>query len=114
MMVLSKQRRIRWIFVGITISVIIVSQRKVPTDDLRLAREALSGAKEAEANIYSGKMFREASEMYDSAMVNWARENRKFILFRDYGRAINFAGKAKKKAEEAEDESIKKSSSLSK
>jgi len=86
----------------------------MPTDDLRLAREALSGAKEAEANIYSEKMFREASQMYDSAMVNWARENRRFILFRDYSRAINFAGRAKKRAEEAEEESIKKSSNLSK
>jgi len=122
MMVLSKQKRIRWIVIGllsvifvvITICVIIVSQRKLPTDDLRLAREALSGAKEAEANIYSEKMFKEASQNYDSAMVNWARENRRFILFRDYGRAINFAGRAKKRADEAAEESIKKSSTLNK
>lgn len=121
-MVLSKQKKIKWIvivllsvfFVAITISVIIVSQKKMPADNLRLAREAMTGAKEAEANIYSEKLYKESGQMYDSAMINWARENSRFILFRDYTRVINFANRSKKKAEEAEEESITKSSNLSK
>jgi len=122
MMILRKQKRIRWIilillsvvFVTMTICVIIVSQIKLPTDDLRLAREAMTAAKEAEANVYSESLYKESGRLYDSAMLNWARENSKFILFRDYTRVINFAKDSKKKAEEAEEESIKKASNLSK
>jgi len=121
-MVLGKRKIIRWliifvisiVIVAITVSVIIVSQRKLPTEDLRYAREALSGAKEAEANIYSEKLYKESAQMYDSAMVNWARENSRFILFRDYTKVIIFAKSSKKKAEEAEEESIRKASNLSK
>lgn len=121
-MVLIKSKKIKWIIIGllsillvtISISVIIVSQKILPTNDLRLAREALSIAKEAEANIYSEKLYKESVQMYDSAMINWSRENARFILFRDYSRIISFAKRSKKKSEEAKDESIKKSDILSK
>jgi murein L,D-transpeptidase YafK len=121
-MVLMKSKRIKWVIivllsillVTISVSVIIVSQKVLPTNDLRLAREALTIAKEAEANIYSEKLYKESVQMYDSAMLNWSRENTRFILFRDYVRIINFAKRSKKKAEEAKDESIKKSDILSK
>lgn len=121
-MALSKKKKIKWliiillsvIFVAITVSVIIVSQRDLPTNDLKLAREALSLAKEAEANIYAEKMYKESVQMYDSAMVNWGRENSRFILFRDYTRVISFAKKSKKIADAAKEESIKKANNLSK
>ncbi len=102
------------VFVTITISVIIVSQKKMPTEDLKLAREALSAAKEAEANLYSEKLYKESLQLYDSAMSNWSKENSRFILFRDYTLVINCAKKSCKKAEEAEEESIKKADNLSK
>lgn len=119
---LGKKFRLKWFFIGlvsvlliaITISVIIVSQKTLPTEDLRLAREALSIAKEAEANIYSEEIYKKSVQLYDSAMVNWSRENNRFILFRDYTRVIDFAKRSKKIAEEAKDEAIKKSANLSK
>ncbi len=121
-MILGKKKKIRWLIICllsvfvvlISISVIIVSQKELPTDDLRLAREALSEAKEAEADIYSDKIYKQSVQMYDSAMVNWSRENTKFILFRDYTKVIGFAKKAKKGADEAKEESIKKADNLSK
>ena len=100
--------------VAITVSVIIVSQKKLPTDDLRLAREALSAAKEAEANIYSEKLYNESVKMYDSAMAKWSLENSRFILFRDYTQVIISAKRSKSKADEAEEKSIKLSTNLSK
>ena len=98
--------------VAVSISVIIVSQRTLPTDDLRIAREALTVAKEANANIYVEKGYKESVQMYDSAMVNWSRENSRFILFRDYSRVINFAKRSKQKASDATEESIKLSNDL--
>ncbi|HET6558812.1 MAG TPA: L,D-transpeptidase [Prolixibacteraceae bacterium] len=119
---LGKKFRLKWFIIGlvsvlviaISISVIIVSQKTLPTEDLRLAREALSIAKEAEANIYSEVIYKKSVQLYDSAMVNWSRENTRFILFRDYTRVIDFAKRSKKTAEEAKDEAIKKSANLSK
>ena len=121
-MVSVKKKKIKWVIVillslvvvSITISVIIVSQKKLPTEDLRIAREALSEAKEAEANLYAEKLYKESVQMYDSAMINWSRENERFILFRSYDKVINFARKSKKIADEAKDESIKKADNLSK
>lgn len=119
---LGKKFKLKWFIIGlisvlviaISISVIIVSQKTLPTEDLRLAREALSIAKEAEANIYSEEIYKKSVQLYDSAMVNWSRENNRFILFRDYTRVIDFAKRSKKTAEEAKDEAIKKSANLSK
>ena len=121
-MVLRKKKKIKWliiilfsvVIISISISVIIVSQKELPTEDLKLAREALTIAKEAEANVYSEKVYKESVQMYDSAMINWSRENSRFILFRNYDRIIFFAKSSKKKAEEAREESIKKSANLSK
>ena len=117
---LNKQTSIKWFFiilfsvlvVAISISVVIVSQKVLPTEDLRIAREALTIAKEAEANIYCEKIYKESLQMYDSAMLNWKRENDRFILFRDYSRILAFAKSSKKKAEEARDEAVKKSANL--
>jgi len=116
------KKKIKWVIVillslvvvAITISVIIVSQKTLPTEDLRIAREALSEAKEAEANLYAEKLYKQSVQMYDSAMSNWSRENERFILFRDYDKVINFAKKSKKIADEAKEESIKKADNLSK
>lgn len=116
------KKKIKWItiillsvvFLVITVCVIIVSQKELPNDDLRLAREALSEAKEAEADVYSETKYKQALQIYDSAMKNWSRENDRFILFRDYTSVITSSQKAKKIADESKDESIQKADNLSK
>jgi len=116
------KKKIKWtlvilssvIFLVITVCVIIVSQRELPNDDLRLAREALSGAKEAEADVYSEAKYKEALHTYEAAMKSWSRENNRFILVRDYASVISSARKAKKIAEESKEESIAKADDLSK
>lgn len=121
-MILNKKLKIKWliiivfsvVIVAMSVSVVIVSQKVVPTEDLKLAREALTIAKEAEADLYAEKIYKESVQMYDSAMVNWKRENARFILFRDYERIISFAKRSKKKAEEAREEAIMKSANLNK
>jgi len=120
-MVLKTNKKAKWflivlfsiVTIAISISIIIVSQKELPTEDLRLAREALTIAKEAEANIYSEKIYNESVQLYDSAMEKWSLENDRFILVRDYSQIISFAKRSKKKAEEAREESIKKSVNLS-
>jgi len=121
-MVLKRKRILKWLLVGtlslflvaVTISVIIVSQRKLPTVDLKLARESLSTAKEAEANVYAEKLYKESLEMYEKAMRYWSIENSRFILFRDYTNVIILAKRSKSKSEEAEEKSIKLADNLTK
>ena len=116
------KKKVKWIivillsiaFLIITVCVIIVSQKDLPNDDLRIAREALSEAKEAEADVYSETKYKQALQIYESAMKNWSRENDRFILFRDYASVIGSAQKSKKIADEAKDESIEKADNLSK
>jgi len=116
------KKKIKWIivillsvvFLAITICVIIVSQKVLPNDDIRIAREALSEAKEAEADVYSETKYKESGRTYESAMLNWSRENERFILFRDFSRVISLAQKAKKVADESKEESIQKANNLSK
>jgi tetratricopeptide (TPR) repeat protein len=116
------KKKIKWtavilssvVFLVITVCVIIVSQKKLPNDDLRMAREALSEAKEAEADVYSETKYKQALQIYEAAMKNWSRENDRFILVRDYASVINSAQKAKKIADESKEESIAKADDLSK
>jgi hypothetical protein len=83
-----------------------------PARKMEQAREILSEAEKSKADIYSKKLFTEARIAYDSAMVNWHKENKKFIYFRHYDRVVVFAELSIKKANQAMDNSISTSSNL--
>ena len=76
------------------------------------ARECLSKAGTNKADTYSKKLFTEARILYDSAMVNWKRENKRFIYFRHYDKVLMFAELSAKKAEQASENSISSSTNL--
>jgi hypothetical protein len=79
---------------------------------MEYAREILSRAGTNKADTYSKKLFTEAKIFYDSAMVNWEKENKRFIYFRHYDKVIMFAKLSAKKASQATDNSISSSSNL--
>ena len=83
-----------------------------PVQEIEQAREAIAVARDHNSVIYSPKIFREARSYYDSAMISWKSENERFILFRDYEKAREFAAIANKKALEATRATIAKSNSL--
>ncbi|MGC1391302.1 MAG: L,D-transpeptidase family protein [Bacteroidales bacterium] len=85
---------------------------KPPSDKMEYAREILSKAGTNRADTYSKKLFSEAKSFYDSAMVNWQKENKRFIFFRHYDKVIMFAELSAKKASQAIDNSISSSSNL--
>jgi hypothetical protein len=85
---------------------------KPPTGQMELAREILSKAKKNKADTYSKKMFNEARIAYDSAMVNWERENKRFLYFRDYDKVLMFANLTAKKAGQALDNSVSSETNL--
>jgi hypothetical protein len=85
---------------------------KPPTGQMEHARLILSEAEKNQADTYSKKLFTEAKVFYDSAMVNWHKENKRFIFFRHYDRVVMFADLCVKKANLAGDNSISTSSNL--
>jgi L,D-peptidoglycan transpeptidase YkuD (ErfK/YbiS/YcfS/YnhG family) len=74
---------------------------KPPEEKVTYARIALSEATSNKADTYSKKLYHEAKALYDSAMINWQEENKRFIYFRNYEKVAGFAELSAKKAEQA-------------
>ncbi len=70
------------------------------------ARKKLSKAGAARADTYSKRLYAEAKNLYDSAIFNWQRENKRFLFARDYQKVASFAELSAKKSTEAADNSI--------
>jgi hypothetical protein len=83
-----------------------------PTVAMEHARECLSRAETDKADTYSKKLFTQARILYDSAMVNWKRENKRFIYFRHYDKVIMFADLSAKKAGQASENSVSSTTNL--
>ena len=83
-----------------------------PIGEMAFARETLSEAGKNKADTYSKKLFNQAKIYYDSAMINWQTENKRFIYLRDYKKVVMFADLSAKKANQAGENSISSSSNL--
>ena len=85
-----------------------------PVEIMENARTKLSQAGTKRAETYSKKLYTEAKILYDSAMVNWQKENRRFLFVRDYEKVVMFAGISAKKSDQASDNSISSAANLKK
>jgi hypothetical protein len=83
-----------------------------PIGTVEYARETLSKAGKNRADTYSKKLYSEAKDAYDSAMVNWHRENERFIFLRKYDKVDKYAQLSAKKARQAAETSISNSNTL--
>jgi hypothetical protein len=83
-----------------------------PIGEMKYAREILSKAETDRADTYSKKLFTQAKIYYDSAMVNWEKQNERFIYFRDYDKVAMFAELSAKKANQAAENSLSSTSNL--
>jgi len=100
------------ISIPLAILLLIRFTPRPPIGEMEYAREILSKAGTNKADTYSKKLFTEAKICYDSAMVNWRAENKRFIYFRHYDKVARFAVLSAKKANLAADNSISSSSNL--
>ncbi|MEI8225968.1 MAG: L,D-transpeptidase family protein [Bacteroidota bacterium] len=98
--------------VPLTIILLIRFTPLPPIGEMENARETLSKAGKNRADTYSKKLFTQAKIYYDSAMVNWQKENKKFIYFRDYDKVAMFAELSAKKASQAAENSLSSTSGL--
>jgi len=100
------------IVISLLVMLLIRLTPNPPVEKIELARITLSEAAKNKAETYSRKLYSEAKSSYDSAMLNWERQNQRFIFFRDYDKVIQFADIAVKKANQASENSLSNSSNL--
>ena len=100
------------VFISLVIFLMVRFTPQPPVGEMEYARECLAGAGKSQANIYSGRLYREAKICYDSAMANWQKENERFIFFRDYRKVLMFANLSAEKAAQAGENSISSTTSL--
>ena len=72
-----------------------------PQEEVEDARIALSEAVSNNADTYTKKLYREAKSFYDSAMIKWQEENKRFIYFRNYEEVVRLADLSARKARQA-------------
>lgn len=99
-------------FAAILLFSMVFITPKPPVGEMEYARQCLSEAGKKNADMYSGKLYNEASISYDSAMANWKKQNDRFIFFRDYEEVLRFAEIASEKALQATESSISATSTL--
>ncbi|HCT31332.1 MAG TPA: hypothetical protein DIW31_11540 [Bacteroidales bacterium] len=78
-------------FLALIVYLLISYIPKPPAKEIEKARIALAKAFKSKADTYSAELYVEAKANFDSAMVNWQKENEKFIYFRKYDRVSWFA-----------------------
>ena len=98
--------------IPLTILLLIHLTPEPPIGEMEYARKTISMAGRSMADTYSNKLFGEAKIYYDSAMINWQRENKKYIYSRNYERVALFAELSAKKANLAAVNSISNTSNL--
>ena len=100
------------VFIALMVWLFFALIPEPPLKEIESAQEAIAQARDHKSVIYSSKTFREARSYYDSAMISWKTENKRFILFRDYERARMFAAMSQKKASEATRTTIAKANDM--
>jgi hypothetical protein len=99
-------------FIPLFVLLLIRITPKPPVALMESARVKLSMAGSKRADTYSKKLYTEAKTFYDSAMLNWRKENKRFIFARDYDKVLKFAELSAKKSSQAADNSVNSSANL--
>jgi hypothetical protein len=102
------------VFIPLIILLLIRITPDPPVAAMENAGIKLSQAGSNRADTYSKKLYTEAKIFYDSAMVNWQKQNRRFIFIRDYEKVEMFAELSAKKSIQAADNSLSNSTNLEK
>ena len=96
-----------FILVGLAgFSIYKLATEKFPTNEINQARESLSGAKKAGAVNYASGKLKNAENLYQEAMNEWAFQNDKFFWFRDFSKTRELANKSLSLSSEAKQQTV--------
>jgi hypothetical protein len=101
--------KVKWLIAGLIAALVLIVvlfpnyfMPQPPLKELTEAREMLSLAEKSQASIYSVKTYQKANALYDSAMISWRHENKRFFFVKDYTRTKQFATESADLARAAE------------
>ncbi len=113
-MTIHSKMKIRALFISLLVLVTIVGvsisrvKTNMPPDkEINIARKMLLNAEMIKSSRYAKVDYLKAIQYYDSAMVEWSRENKRFILFRDYQRIAELAKESSENSKKAIENSKK-------
>mgnify|MGYP003835617189 CR=1 FL=1 len=104
---MKKKRQKIWIGIVVVVvllalsAVVVFRMPTAPAAELKLARKKLADAQESGADIYTPKLYNEAQQCYDSAMIYWSVQNERFFLNREYSKVKEQVDRSIQKATEA-------------
>ena len=79
---------------------------------MKAAGNTVALARDAGADKYAPDLFRETCKLYDSAMVYWKTENKRFFLNRDYQKTLSYARQTGETGMKAYEKARKKAGSV--
>ncbi|WP_346862737.1 L,D-transpeptidase family protein [uncultured Draconibacterium sp.] len=83
------------------VSVFWIKNNEPPMDEVTKAGKMLAEAQLEKSPKFAKAAFREAELNYDSARIEWAKQNERFILLRNYTKVSEFAKKSIESSERA-------------
>lgn len=97
---MNRGKKVLYYIFIISFSIIIIGTYlilkipKPPSIELQHARKALFAAEIASSKKYAKYQYQEAKNYYDSAYIEWKRQNERFLLKRKYAKVIFYAKQA--------------------
>ncbi len=109
-----------WIFIS-SLLIIIISipfilsslTPNAPQQEVRKAREALHDAENAKSRLFAKTKFLKAKKYYDSALIEWGRQNNIFFLKRNFSKVKYYAQISYKTSREAKSQAELNSKDIS-
>jgi len=99
-----KKKAVALVGIGVillTASILIISPKNPPIEEIETARILLSEATRQRAKEFAPQEFSMAKEGYEKAMALWGEENEKFILFRRFDSLKTSASESAKYSRQA-------------
>jgi lipoprotein-anchoring transpeptidase ErfK/SrfK len=91
---------------------IIIFRDKPPAKEFAMARKSIAEARSLRSDIYSADLYYQSEDMYDSALVCWKKENKKFFISRDFTKVKDCILLSAELAERAKGQSLERAAEL--
>jgi|ADurb_H2B_02_Slu_FD_contig_31_2513149_length_3472_multi_11_in_0_out_0_3 L,D-peptidoglycan transpeptidase YkuD (ErfK/YbiS/YcfS/YnhG family) len=112
-------KRKKWSFLAVIVLLLLAVSIYVynrwpesPVLEMKAAGNTVALARDAGADKYAPDLFRETCKLYDSAMVYWKTENKRFFLNRDYQKTLSYARQTGETGMKAYEKARKKAGSV--
>ena len=91
---------------------LVLTAAKPPVESINECHDAISRAKQVEAEKYAPVLLTQSQSLYQSAMREWQYQNERWFITRDFSIVLSLTTQAREKAKEAESKSMETKGAL--